>query len=113
MKPRYLVALLAGIGILAIIVVAMTRLLASMPAETTGPALRVGIAIVLTFLILLVLRYFALLWLGYLQHLESNISPPGDAAFQPPVTIIVPAYNEGAVIATAIRSLLDLGLIKA
>ena len=108
MKPRYLVALLAGIGILAIIVVAMTRLLASMPAESTSPALRVGIAIVLTFLILLVLRYFALLWLGYLQHLEANISPPGDAAFQPPVTIIVPAYNEGAVIATAIRSLLDL-----
>ena len=109
MKGRYAAALLLGIGLLALITIAMARLLAHIPVEDSGIALRIGIAVVLTFLILLIIRYFVLLWLGYLQHVESNVmaESAGDD-FAPPVTIVVPAYNEGAVIAAAVRSLLDL-----
>jgi biofilm PGA synthesis N-glycosyltransferase PgaC len=107
MKSRYLAALLIGIVLLSVIALAMARLLAGIPTESVSPLLRVGIAVLLTFLILLVLRYFALLWLGYLHHVEARTASD-DASFAPPVTIIVPAYNEGAVIQSAVRSLLAL-----
>lgn len=57
------------------------------------------------FLILLVLRYMALLWFSYLNHLDDEILPE---IHQPLVTILVPAYNEGTVIQGSIQSLLHL-----
>ena len=57
------------------------------------------------FLVLLILRYIALLWFSYLNHLERDDAEPTSL---PPVTILVPAYNEGAVIQGSIRSLLQL-----
>jgi poly-beta-1,6 N-acetyl-D-glucosamine synthase len=57
------------------------------------------------FLVLLILRYIGLLWFSYLNHLERDDAEPTSL---PPVTILVPAYNEGAVIQGSIRSLLDL-----
>lgn len=57
----------------------------------------------------LVLRYLAFMWLGYLHQVEQTART--DAAgqvFWPPVTIIVPAYNEGRVIEPSVRSLLQL-----
>lgn len=109
-RGRYLLVLLAGVFLLLVVAAVMSVAVASDPLEADSAALRVGIGIVLTFLVLLVLRYFALLWLGYLQHIESEglATPYGSGAFTPPVTIIVPAYNEGPVIQSAIRSLLDL-----
>jgi poly-beta-1,6-N-acetyl-D-glucosamine synthase len=58
----------------------------------------------------LVLRYVLLLWLGYLQHVEDGVETEremdaGDT-FHPGVTVIVPAYNEGPIIESAIDSLL-------
>src|SRR5688572_27047704 len=104
---RYLLPLLLGTLAPAIAVGAIAVLIARMPTVGTTPALRVGIGIILGFLVLLIIRYFVLIWLGYLHHLEARFMALDDS-FAPPVTIIVPAYNEGLVIQSAIRSLLDL-----
>ena len=65
-----------------------------------------AVALLLIFLGVLVVRYALLLWLGYLHHIESRTLDTGAAS--PPVTIIVPVYNEGAVIESALRSLVAL-----
>src|SRR5688572_33139621 len=106
-RRHYLAPLLIGALTLAIAIGTIAVLIAHMPTVGTTPALRVGIAVVLSFLVLLIIRYFVLIWLGYLQHLEARFMEVDDT-FAPPVTIIVPAYNEGPVIQSAIRSLLDL-----
>ena len=57
----------------------------------------------------LVVRYLSFMWLGYLHQVEQTAQT--DARGQvmwPPVTIIVPAYNEGPVIEASVRSLLQL-----
>jgi cellulose synthase/poly-beta-1,6-N-acetylglucosamine synthase-like glycosyltransferase len=59
-----------------------------------------------SFLALLLLRYTAYLWFGYLEARESDGAD--DCGYLPPLTILVPAYNEGQVIQASIRSLLDL-----
>ena len=106
-RRHYLVPLILGGLALAVAIGTIAVLIAHMPTVGTTPALRVGIAVVLAFLVLLIIRYFVLIWLGYLQHLEAQFMDVDDT-FTPPVTIIVPAYNEGPVIQSAIRSLLDL-----
>jgi len=75
--------------------------------DPSSTALQIAIAFVLTFLVLLVVRYVLLLCLGYLQHIE-NRGRDEECSHQPPVTIIVPVYNEEAVIVPALRSLLEL-----
>jgi poly-beta-1,6 N-acetyl-D-glucosamine synthase len=70
-------------------------------------ALQIAIAFVLTFLVVLIVRYVLLLWLSYLQHIE-NRGRDAECTHQPPVTILVPVYNEEAMIAAALRSLLEL-----
>ena len=93
-------ALIAGAGV--------TGLLD--PAGLTdrdSPALPIAIAFVLIFLILLIVRYVLLLWLGFLHHMENRASA-NDRTPEPPVTIIVPVYNEATVILSALRSLLAL-----
>jgi poly-beta-1,6 N-acetyl-D-glucosamine synthase len=69
--------------------------------------LQVAIAFVLTFLVVLIVRYVLLLCLSYLQHIE-NRGRDDESTNQPPVTIIVPVYNEATVIGAALRSLLLL-----
>lgn len=106
-RRGYLAPLLMGVAALAIAIGTIAVLISHMPTVGTTPALRIGIAVVLGFLVLLIIRYFVLIWLGYLQHLESRFMEV-DSTFTPPVTVVVPAYNEGPVIQSAIRSLLDL-----
>jgi cellulose synthase/poly-beta-1,6-N-acetylglucosamine synthase-like glycosyltransferase len=48
-----------------------------------------------------------LLWLSYLQHIEDR-GRDAECTPQPPVTILVPVYNEEAMIAAVLRSLLEL-----
>jgi cellulose synthase/poly-beta-1,6-N-acetylglucosamine synthase-like glycosyltransferase len=69
--------------------------------------LPIAIAFVLTFLIVLIVRYVLLVWLGYLHHIE-NRGRADERTPQPPVTIVVPVYNEQSVIEPALRSLLEL-----
>ena len=72
-------------------------------------ALRFGVGIVLAFLVVLVVRYVLLLWLGFLHHIESHGDVPAPtAAALPRVTVLVPVYNEELVIVAAMRSLLAL-----
>ena len=74
---------------------------------TGGTALRAGVALMVVFTLLVVVRYLALVWFGYLEHIEAMVSPEPDE-FTPPLTIIIPAYNEEAVIQQSVRSLLEL-----
>jgi cellulose synthase/poly-beta-1,6-N-acetylglucosamine synthase-like glycosyltransferase len=76
-------------------------------ANPSSVALQIAIAFVLTFLVVLIVRYLLLLWLGYLQHIE-NRGLGDERTPMPPVTVVIPVYNEEAVIAPALRSLLEL-----
>lgn len=58
------------------------------------------------FMILLLGRYFAFMWFGFLDQMEDATEE--DVAYFPQVTILVPAFNEGPVIEASIRSLLEL-----
>ena len=60
------------------------------------------------FLGILLIRFFTLLWFGFLQHAERDIQGDRTDVQLPPVSIIVPAYNEGALLERAIQSLLRL-----
>lgn len=91
----------------AVVVVLATSGTRTLLPDPSSAALQIAIAFVLTFLIVLILRYLLLLWLGYLQHIE-NRGLRDERAPMPPVTILVPVYNEEAVIAAALRSLLEL-----
>jgi len=78
------------------------------PPSTQAILLRVVLVSLLLFLGILFLRYFTLLWLAYLGHAERNVMGEKTAASLPPISIIVPAYNEGHVIDGALASLAGL-----
>lgn len=59
-----------------------------------------------SFLLLLVLRHFVLIWFSYLHQRELAHDEPVEG--YPFVSIIVPAYNEGEVIQSSLASLLEL-----
>lgn len=106
---RYGIALAVGIASMAAAVLGLVQLLIRIPLRTDNWVLLIAVSVLSVFLVILVTRYLVLLWLGYLQHLESRISEPLPAETAlPPVTILVPAYNEGRVIGEAIASLLAL-----
>lgn len=66
-----------------------------------------SIFILLSFLIVLIVRYALLLWFAYLQHVE-HMAEPMEAEEYPLVSVIVPAYNEGKVIEGAIEPLMTM-----
>lgn len=78
-----------------------------MVGQSDSATLRVAVVLLFAFLIVLVVRYVLLIWLGYLHHIESYGRDSGDGVIRP-VTIVVPVYNEETVIASALRSLLSL-----
>jgi poly-beta-1,6 N-acetyl-D-glucosamine synthase len=81
-------------------------LLAVFGSPSVQEVLLKGVAVsLILFLILLFVRYFSLLWFAYLGHAERNLAPPREQAELPPVSILIPAYNEGRVLAEALRSL--------
>ncbi len=59
------------------------------------------------FLGILLIRYFTLLWFAFMQHTERDIEQVEEGEL-PPISVIVPAYNEASVIGAAIESLLAL-----
>lgn len=59
------------------------------------------------FLGILLLRYFTLLWFAFMQHTERDIEQMEETEL-PPISVIIPAYNEAAVIGAAIESVLAL-----
>jgi poly-beta-1,6 N-acetyl-D-glucosamine synthase len=78
------------------------------PAATQALLLRFVLVSLLIFLGILFLRYFSLLWFAYLGHAEQTVGGDEKAREFPPVSIIVPAYNEGEVIEQALASLASL-----
>lgn len=72
--------------------------------------LRFTAVVLLVSMVVLVVRFIVLMWLGYLHHVECVVAEKrcdGDECY-PPVSILVPAYNEGVMIEAAIRSLLRM-----
>jgi len=78
------------------------------PLEVQTFIVRLSIVTLVLFLIILVARYFTLLWFGYLHHLESGVEAPRNGVEYPPISLLVPAYNEGRLIESALKSLLEL-----
>ncbi len=110
-RPRYVVLFASGVliivGLAAIIVGVIWSLQA--PPEIQNGLIRATVVLLMAFLGVLVFRYVALLWLGYLQHAEEVAEPHRrEAQVLPPVSVIVPAYNEGLVVQDAIRSILRM-----
>jgi len=108
MRLRYLYFVVASAAVLFLVALSVAILLPSTHVEFGNTSLRVAIAVVTAFLMITLLRYFILLWLGYLQHVEAKTTVEEHDGFEPLVTILVPAFNEGAVIQGAIQSLLEL-----
>jgi len=76
--------------------------------------LRAVVVTLLIFLAILLLRYFTLLWLAVLHHIERDVAariPEEDdpeTESLPGVSLLVPAYEEGRVLDRALESLLEL-----
>jgi biofilm PGA synthesis N-glycosyltransferase PgaC len=65
-----------------------------------------SVSALLCFLILLIVRYFAMLWFAFLGHLES--ASDDDVRMTPLVSVLVPAFNESVCIQTSIQSLASM-----
>ncbi|HSJ97497.1 MAG TPA: glycosyltransferase [Myxococcota bacterium] len=104
-KLRYGALFLALLVGLTGISVGLYELLRGARLDLPSTFVRVAMVVLFVFLVLLILRYVGLLWFSYLNHLERD---DGEPIRLPPVTILVPAYNEGACIQGSIRSLLEL-----
>src|SRR3954465_7444093 len=75
--------------------------------QKLGPIFVAALVITLaTFLLLLILRHFILIWFSYLHQRELAYDDSPD--IYPFVSIIVPAYNEAEVIQASLSSLLEL-----
>lgn len=67
----------------------------------------VSTRLLLIFLAIVILRYAALIWFAYLQHIEQ-IEEPVETDEYPLVTLIVPAYNEAVVLEAAVDGLMEI-----
>ncbi len=65
------------------------------------------VALVL-FLVILLFRYLSLMNMAYLNTTKHTIETGHDHTFLPPVSIIVPAYNEGKLLRSTVASLLEM-----
>ena len=108
MRVKYLYFVLAAAILLLAVAGAVMFTVPHTHVDVNSPQLRIAIVVVTAFLMITMARYLVLLWLGYLQHVEAKTRVEPEERFEPLVTILVPAYNEEAVIQGAIRSLLEL-----
>jgi len=102
---RPITQLIISIAIIALVVIA-TVFLFKYP-QKLGPIFITALAVTLaSFLLLLVLRHFILIWFSYLHVRElAHDEIPETYPF---LSIIVPAYNEAEVIQSSLSSLLEL-----
>ena len=82
-------------------------------ALLVGPSIqalivRAVLVTLVVFLTILFLRYFSLLWFAYLGHAERNVLGERKHHEMPPVSVVIPAYNEGELMERALASLMEL-----
>jgi poly-beta-1,6-N-acetyl-D-glucosamine synthase len=65
------------------------------------------VALVL-FLVILLFRYLSLMNMAYLNTTKHTVETGHDHTFLPPISIIVPAYNEGKLLRSTVASLLEM-----
>ncbi len=103
MNPK--LQLIISIAVIVCVVV-LTVFLFRYP-QKLGPIFVAALVVTLaSFLLLLILRHFIVIWFSYLHQRELS----NDEAYEnyPFVSIIVPAYNEAEVIQSSLASLLEL-----
>jgi len=104
-RPSRMFSLLfvaASVGVLAGSIVLYLSVLRETYAIDSA-IVNLSVSALLCFLVLLILRYFVMLWFAFLGHLETATDEHLDG--NPPlVSILVPAYNESVCIASSIRS---------
>ena len=76
--------------------------------EVQQVIVRAVVVTLIIFLVILFLRYFSLLWFSYLGHAERNVLGVREIRELPPISILVPAYNEGRFMGRARTSLMKL-----
>ena len=109
MSPRArALASLVLVEILVVVTVVFVIWAAGSPPARQALILRVVMVSLVIFVAILFLRYFTLLWFAYLEHAERNVMGRGEPTVLPPISIIMPAYNEGDVIEGALASLARL-----
>ena len=86
--PNYFITFLAGLSPILAIGGTIYYFVSKAPVET-DPALRIAIRLIMTFLIILIIRYFCILWFGYLKHIEEKLDDSDISDFAPPVTFLV------------------------
>jgi len=106
-RPRIVASLILVELLVVATVVFIVWALRSPPA-TQELLVRVVLVSLLIFLGILFLRYFTLLWFAYLGHAERNVFGDPKVRELPPISIIVPCYNEADVIDGALASLAGL-----
>lgn len=82
----------------------------------TSTFVNLSMVLLLSFLIVLIIRFFVLIYLSFLHHVDRihipdrvmDYAKSHDRAHFPTVSIIVPCFNEGIVIERSIESLLKL-----
>jgi len=110
--------LIAGVLVLLLMVFVFVTYVAVLRTDyrVTSAFVNISMVVLFSFLVLLIIRFFILIYLAYLHHLDRSKTPDylaeyinhkGDMTL-PSVSIIVPAYNEGVVIEGSIRSMLNI-----
>jgi poly-beta-1,6 N-acetyl-D-glucosamine synthase len=102
--PR-IVASLALVELLLVATIVFIVWALKSPAAVQAFLVRLVLVSLVFFLTILFVRYFTLLWFAYLQHAERNIMGREEARRLPPVSILIPAYNEAEVLDRALGSL--------
>ncbi len=112
---RKIMILLLVVTLMAFVFVTYVAVLRT-DYRVTSAFVNLSMVVLFSFLVLLIIRFFILIYLAYLHHLDRSKTPDylseylsrsGDMHL-PPVSIIVPAFNEGVVIEASIRSLLNI-----
>jgi Na+/H+ antiporter NhaD/arsenite permease-like protein len=76
-RPRYTLLFISGVLLVVALAGVLSVLIWSFfaPPDIQNVLVRATVVILILFLGILVIRYVALLWLGYLQHVEQAIGP--------------------------------------
>jgi poly-beta-1,6-N-acetyl-D-glucosamine synthase len=97
----------AAVALLLVGIVVFATVMLFRYPDRIGPVfVNALVATLITFLLLLVLRHFLLIWFSYLE--QRDLSREEEDGVYPFVSIIVPAYNEEDVIEASLASLLEL-----